>query len=496
MAIRGFSINISDKTSSRQATCFAQWIGASNVMRNQKRSEYVGLLAESKGDQINQAYSHIRTNKELPFLKAIPVQIMRNAASLVFADVEASRKGLRKFPKQKGRGKKRSALITKELFMLEPLGESKTLLTIFDNATKKRQKLFSIQLDYVPDQLYKQFRISRLGNKFTFSGSYNDGVDSPTNEELLNGFVEYNDDDLLAQITGIDRGVVLPACTSEGARYAYNPAQVAKLKAIAKKKAHYQRLLASKKRLNKNKNKHRCESKSQQNLATKISKLDSKTANVRENFCHTISKEIVIQAKPIISLEDLKLTNMTRKAKPKRDSTGRKFIKNNGRAKSGLNRSLLNVSLGRLGMFITYKANDYGKAVVAINPAYTSRTCHICKKKHTVRPNQATLVCLNGCGTFNADENAAIVIAQRAVPYIKESKFADKAKTRKNTAIRKKKAVSPPLVSELSSVKKSGKLEAVSSEMSPCLLTQTSRRKTTIRRHAVYQAFLQQGTLT
>jgi putative transposase len=460
MAIRGFSINISDKLSRRQATKFAQWIGASNVMRNQKRTEYVSLIAEKKGDQINQAYSHIRTNKEFPFLKEIPVQLMRNAASLIYADVEKSRKGLVKFPKTKGRGKKRSCLITKELFRLESLGESSTQLTIFDHAKKGNQKIFSIKLPYLPNQLAKQFRISRLGNKFTFSGSYNDGVDSPTNEELLNGFIDFSDDDLLAQITGIDRGVVLPACTSENDRYAYNPDQVAKLKQIARKKAHYQRILARKKRLNKNKNKYRCETKLQQKLADKIAKLDGKTANIRENFCHTISKEIVVKAKPIISLEDLKLKNMTRKAKPKRSANGRQFVKNNARAKSGLSRSLTNVALGRLGTFITYKANDYGKAVVEINPAYTSRTCHVCGGRNTVRPNQATLICLTGCGTFNADENASIVIAQRAVPYIKEFKFADKAKTRKKTAIRKKKAVSPPLVNELASVKKSGKLDA------------------------------------
>ena len=217
------------------------------------------------------------------------------------------------------------------------------------------------------------------------------------------------------------------------------------------KKAHYQRTVARKKRLNKNKNKHHCESNVQQKLANKISKLDNKTANIRENFCHTISKEMVQKAKPVISLEDLK---------PKRDKSGRKFIKNNARAKSGLNRSMLNVALGRLGAFITYKANDYGKAVVEVNPAYTSRTCHVCQRKHTIRPNQATLICLNGCGTFNADENAAKVIAQRAVPYIKESKFADKAKTRKKVAIRKKKALSPPLGEELPPVKKSGKLDA------------------------------------
>ncbi len=458
MAIRGFSIDTSDKCSSRQATTFAQWIGASNVMRNQKRTEYVSLLAEKKGDQINQAYSHIRMNKELPFLKEVPVQLMRNSASLIYADVEKSRKGLVKFPKARGRGKKRSCVITKELFLLEPLGESHTQLTIFDHAKKGRQKIFSIKLPYLPKQLCKQFRVSRLGNKFTLSGSYNDGVDSPSNEELLNGFIDLSDDDLLSQITGIDRGIVLPACTSENERYAYSPAQVDKLKQLARKKAHYQRILARKKRLNKNKNKYRCESKVQQKLADKISKLDGKTANIRESFAHTISKEIVVKAKPIISLEDLKIKNMLRKAKPKRSANGRQFVKNNARAKNGLSRSLTNVALGRLGTFITYKANDYGKAVVEINPAYTSRTCHVCGGRNTVRPNQATLICLNGCGTFNADENASIVIAQRAVPYIKESKFADKAKTRKKVTARKKKAVSPPLGEELPSVKKSGKL--------------------------------------
>ena len=459
MAIRGFSINISDKLSGKQASVFAQWIGASNVMRNQKRAEYLALLADGKGDQINQTYAQIRNNSELSFLKPIPVQLMRNAASLIYADVIACRKGLRNFPKAKGRGKKRSTLITKELFILEPLGEQQTLLTIFDNATKKRQKLFSIQLPYIPEQLSKQFRISRLGNKFTFSGSYSDGVESPTNIQLLNGFVGMNSKELLAKITGIDRGVVLPACTSDGERYAYSPGQTAKIKAIASKKAHYQRILSRKKRLNKNKNKHKCESRIQHELANKISRLDNKTANIRKNFCHTVSKKIVVQAKPIISLEDLKLKNMTRKAKPKRSDCGRKFIKNNGRAKSGLNRSLLNVALSRLGVFITYKANDFGKAVVNVSPYNTSRECHVCHRTDTIRPDQATLICLKGCGTFNADENASIVIAQRAVPYIQESKFADKAKTRKKTAIRKKKVVLPPLGEELPSVKKSGKFE-------------------------------------
>jgi transposase len=112
--------------------------------------------------------------------------------------------------------------------------------------------MFSIQLDYAPQQLAKQFRISRQGRRFYLSGSYNDGINSPTNEELLKDFVKQNlsDEELLAQITGIDRGVKLPISTSDGLRKAYSPDTAERLRQLARKKARYQRILARKKRQN------------------------------------------------------------------------------------------------------------------------------------------------------------------------------------------------------------------------------------------------------
>uniref|UniRef100_UPI002729E2A2 RNA-guided endonuclease InsQ/TnpB family protein n=1 Tax=Pseudoalteromonas sp. TaxID=53249 RepID=UPI002729E2A2 len=300
----------------------------------------------------------------------------------------------------------------------------------------------------------------------------------PTNEELLKGFVQqgFSDEDLLSQITGIDRGVKLPIATSDGLRKAYSPEKAERLKHLARKKARYQRILARKKRQNKNKNVRRVESNEQQKLADKIANFDAKTARIRHDFLHQISKEVVLAAKPIIALEALTLKNMTKRAKPKRGKHGRGYTRNNANAKSGLNRSLLNVALGKLGDFITYKANDYGKAVVEVNPAGTSQTCHVCGEKNTLRPQQDTLICLNGCGTFHADDNAGIVIAQRAVPYIQESTFAQKAKTRKKTVVRKK-AVSPPLGSELASTEKSGELETASTDVSlACSRTQADVR--------------------
>lgn len=467
MAIRGFNIEITDKMSSNTATHFAKWIGGSNVIRNQKIEESLELIRAEKGSDINQKYASIKAKPELAFLKELPPQILRNAASMFFTDVKACRSGLRKFPKPKGRSKKRSTVVTNELFILEPLSEGRTLLTFYEKASKKPVRMFSIKLSYVPDKLMKQFRISRQGRRFYLSGSFNDGVDSPTNEELLKGFVQQNlsDEELLSQITGIDRGIKLPIATSDGLHKAYSPETAEKLRQIARKKARYQRILAAKKRRNGNKNTKRVESNEQQKLADKIANFDVKATQIRHDFLHQTSKEVVLAAKPIIALEALTLKNMTKRAKPKRGKHGRGYVRNRARAKSGLNRSLLNISLGKLGDFIKYKANDYGKAVVEVNPAGTSQACHVCKEKKTIRPQQETLICLNGCGTFHADDNASIVVAQRAVPYIQESKFAQKAKTRKKTVIRKK-AVSPPLGSELASTEKSGELETASSEVS------------------------------
>ncbi|MCG8614532.1 MAG: zinc ribbon domain-containing protein, partial [Pseudomonadales bacterium] len=169
----------------------------------------------------------------------------------------------------------------------------------------------------------------------------------------------------------------------------------------------------------------------------------------RKNFSHQASSQVVKSAKLIIGLEDLNLKGMTKRAKPKQD--GRQFVKNKARAKSGLSRSLLNVALGRLGDYIEYKAVDYGKATVRVSAAYSSKTHYACRSRDTVRPNQATLICRRCGAEENADENAAKVVAQRTVTYIKENAFADKAKSRKTIVRRKKKVDDPPLVCELAS---------------------------------------------
>jgi putative transposase len=458
--IKGFCINITDKIRTEQANIFAQWIGASNVLRNQKINEFNGLLAAGTPNLMGQSYAPIKKAEGLDFLLKIPVQILRNTASLAYADAEAARKGIRKFPKTKGRNKKRSATLTKELFKLEPLESGNALLTVFESAKKNRQKIFSVQIQQSVDSLSNQFRISRLGNKFWISGSYNDGKANVDNAQLLSEFGYLTEAELHGKVTGIDRGVVRPIQSSDGLIAAYNPCEVAKLKKLHGRKAKYQRILARKKRLNKNVNTRRCETNNQRVLASKISSCDSKIGAIRKDFAHQASRKLVDSSNPIIALEALNLVGMTKKARPKKGVNGRGYQRNRARAKSGLNRSMLNVGLGRLGDYITYKANADGKAVIEVSPYNTSRECNECGSLNTSRPNQADFICHNCNHKDNADNNAAKVIAKRAVIKIANGTFAAKAKPKKITARRKSK-----VVYELASLKKSGKPE--SAEMLP-----------------------------
>ncbi len=107
----------------------------------------------------------------------------------------------------------------------------------------------------------------------------------------------------------------------------------------------------------------------------------------------------------LISLEALKIKNMTKSAKGTKDKPGK-----NVKAKSGLNRSILEQGWGMFRQRLTDKAINatVPVTIVAINPAYTSLRCSECgytDKKN--RESQALFCCLS-CGyTDNADVNAA-----------------------------------------------------------------------------------------
>ena len=64
---------------------------------------------------------------------------------------------------------------------------------------------------------------------------------------------------------------------------------------------------------------------------------------------------------------------------------------------------------------LCYKAAERGVPVETVNPAYTSKTCHVCDETG-YRPEQAEFRCTNNecwVSEYQADVNAALNIADR-----------------------------------------------------------------------------------
>ncbi|GAG64274.1 unnamed protein product, partial [marine sediment metagenome] len=81
---------------------------------------------------------------------------------------------------------------------------------------------------------------------------------------------------------------------------------------------------------------------------------------------------------------------------------------NNVKAKSGLNRAILDQRWSTFKDFLSYKMYWYGGDLIFINPKNTSITCSICS--HIAKENRKSLTkfeCVKCYHTENADLNAS-----------------------------------------------------------------------------------------
>ena len=201
-----------------------------------------------------------------------------------------------------------------------------------------------------------------------------------------------------ASMVGLDAGVTKLATLSDGT--VYQP--VNSFKANQRKLAMLQRQLSRKVKF----------SASWQKQKKKIQRLHSHIANIRRDYLHKVTSEIS-KNHAMIVIEDLKVCNISKSAKGTAERPGR-----NIRAKSGLNRSILDQGWYEMRRQLEYKQLWRGGRVLAIPPAYTSQRCVCCG--HTAKENRQTqskFVC-QVCGyTENADINGArnILAAGHAV---------------------------------------------------------------------------------
>ena len=105
----------------------------------------------------------------------------------------------------------------------------------------------------------------------------------------------------------------------------------------------------------------------------------------------------------MIVVEDLKVSNMSKSASGSMENKGR-----NVKAKSGLNKSILDQGWGMVLDMLEYKQHWRGGLLIKVNPRFTSQTCFKCQ--HVAvdnRQTQSRFECVK-CGYIaNADFNAA-----------------------------------------------------------------------------------------
>ena len=91
----------------------------------------------------------------------------------------------------------------------------------------------------------------------------------------------------------------------------------------------------------------------------------------------------------------------------------------NVKAKSGLNRAILDKGWHKLETYLAYKAQRRGKALFQVSAQYTSQACADCGHTHpSNRQSQRHFECQHCGHTDNADRNAARVIKQKAIKLI------------------------------------------------------------------------------
>lgn len=190
---------------------------------------------------------------------------------------------------------------------------------------------------------------------------------------------------------GIDMGVAHFATLSDGTFIE----PINTFKKYADKLAYFQRKLAKKVKFSSNWKK----------LKFKIQKLHRKIADTRRDFLHKATSAIS-KNHALVVVEDLQVKNMSKSASGTIDAPG-KHVK----AKSGLNKSILDQGWGELVRQLEYKLLWLGGVLIKIAPQYTSQKCskcgYVCKDN---RKSQANFKCM-ACGfECNADYNAALNI--------------------------------------------------------------------------------------
>jgi putative transposase len=191
---------------------------------------------------------------------------------------------------------------------------------------------------------------------------------------------------------GIDMGVARFATLSDGT--VYEPLN--SFKRHQRRLAHYQRMMSRRCKLGRNWRKAR----------RKVQKIHARIGNCRRDYLHKISTA-VSKNHAMVCVEDLQVRNMSKSSSGTAANPGSQV-----RAKSGLNRSILDQGWFEFRRQLDYKLAWNGGILVLVPPHNTSRECPACGHAEAAnRRTQGQFRCLE-CGF---SENADLVGASNVL---------------------------------------------------------------------------------
>ena len=187
-------------------------------------------------------------------------------------------------------------------------------------------------------------------------------------------------------IVGIDMGIARFATLSDGSYFA----PLNSFKRQEKALVNAQRAMSRKKKFSNNWKKAKA----------KVQKIHAHIGNARRDYLHKATTTIS-QNHTMVCIEDLQVRNMSNSASGTTETPGR-----NVKAKSGLNKAILDQGWYEFRRQLDYKLAWNGGQLVAVPPQNTSRKCPCCG--HVAKENRRTQARFR-CVACGFEENADVV---------------------------------------------------------------------------------------
>jgi putative transposase len=320
---------------------------------------------------IDQCYSQYKDKDLSPWLYAVPSQLLRNRIvehhkswQNHFRDPKAM-----KVPTFQAKGQRDTLWLTKELF--RPKTVQGRWLTLEIGTEANPEGLLRVRLHrpkpggqiVVPS--FDSIHLRRLAwGDWALSGSYEDGQPEITLDEVLARVLALDPAVREQAVKAVDRGINVVFADSDGRKANLSEKATARIDFLDGKIKHFQRALARQKKGSR----HRLVTKA------RIARMRAEIAGLVDEF---ICQEAAQFAKdPKVQLgafEDLKLRNMTRKPKAKWDEATGRYLRNNARAKAGLNRAFLRVAPGKAKLRHKNALSKRGKALMDVRQPTAAR---------------------------------------------------------------------------------------------------------------------------